>query len=489
MTELHTKIDELMRQYQDDEYIMNRLRTYILNHLPSYLSTAHVTHEERNKRKQNLSVTGDKFIEEFHAENNYYYCSKQELFVKYDGLHFKQVSEDDVQHQILTTLTKKVELHAWKHKLKNIIIKMLKDTSPLSAIPDSITIQDVLKKLTPKFMLTKNSAKHFLVAAGDCIRGNKENTYIVPSGLKGLMREIESTYYNFFGISNILSNFKLKYYGHEYADTRFFHCDMRTSARFDNANMLDLLCVATHYSRRYVSADVFANTCNDKSMQDNIFFVKHLTAETLVAKFKHHALHNSSTAIVTNKNMIFILKKYFDEHNVPNIIFNDVFASEMLKTDVSYDNTSDCYIGVTSRYLPVVSSFCSFWDSHMKEDYNAPELEIDEVISLFHLSYPNFKSYTVVTPEFIIDLLKYHVSGELCIDQEKYIHNISCDLWDKKVEIEMLMHTRQQDGLPLSLYDAYSVYVSWKANAPTMSKQCFEKIARELIGETIDTKC
>ena len=124
MTELHETLDQMLRLYEGNEYIMNRLRTFIIHQLPSSLSSAQVTYEERNTRKHHLSVSGDKFIEQFLAVNNYFFCSKQELFVKYDGVHFKQVSEDDIQHEILTMLTKKPELHAWKHKLKNTIIKI-----------------------------------------------------------------------------------------------------------------------------------------------------------------------------------------------------------------------------------------------------------------------------------------------------------------------------------------------------------------------------
>lgn len=476
---MHAKIDELISQYEGDEYIMNRLRTFIIHQLPSSLSCAKVLHEERNKRKFNLSVSGDKFIEDFLAANKYFYCSKQELFIKYDGIHFKQVSEDDIQYQVLTTITKHSELQAWKHKLKNTLIRILKDRSPLFAIPDSTTIQNVIGKFMSDIMITKNAAKHFLIAVGDAIHGNKEHTYIVPNGLKYILRGIESTYYNYFGISNILSNFKLKYHGHDYSETRFFHCNMHSNAIFDYSNLLDLVCVASHYSQRYNDADTFASKSRDAVLCKNIFFSKQLTTELLVDKFKQKALHSVVGSVVTNKNMTFILKKYFDEHNVPNIIFNDVFAREMRKT-VQYDETIDSYMGVTSTYLPVVSAFCVFWDEHMKEDYNAPELEIEEVISLFHTSNPGFKTTTGVTSDFIVDLLKYHLSTDLSIEQEKYIHNISCDLWDKKLEVgSFLSQFKPSEDMSLSLYDSYSVYTEWKGNN-TMSKQCFEKIANEI---------
>lgn len=487
MSELHEKIDELIKKYEGNEYIMNRLRTFIINQLPTSLCSAHVAHEERNKRKYQLSVSGDKFIEQFLAVNKYFYCSKQELFFKYDDVNFKQVSEDDIQHQVLTMITKKSELQSWKHKLKNSLIRALKDRSLLSSIPSGVTIQEVTGKLVPKIMITKNAARHFLVAIGDAIHGNKDKTYIVPSALKHLLRGIENTYYNCFGISNILSNFKLKYHGHDYSDTRFFHCNMETHNVFDNSNMLDLICVASHLSHRYNDADNYVDRTSDDILCKNVFFSKKLTTETLVENFKNIALHPFSGAVVKNKNMIFILKKYFDENNVPNIIFNDIFSREMRKL-VQYDEIRDSYIGITSSYLPVVAAFCLFWDEHMKEDYNAPELEIGEVISLFHNSQPSFKTTTGVSSEFIVDLLKYHVSSELSIEQEKYIHNISCDLWDKRLDVEMFfIHIKQQDYMPSTSLHAYSAYTEWKSCELHMSIRCFEKIANELLGEKISS--
>lgn len=483
MTDLHEKIDELLQKYEGNEYIMNRLKTFIINQLPSSLSSAQVAHEERHKRKHQLSVSGDKFIEHFLAVNKYFYCSKHELFIKYDYVDFKQVSEDDIQHQVLTMITKKSELQSWKHKLKNTVIRVIKDKSLHSAIPSAVTIYDVIGKLTPCIMITKNAAKHFLVAVGDAMHGNKDKTYIVPTALKYLLRGIETTYYNYFGISNILSNFKLKYHGHDYSETRFFHCNMEPYL-FDTSNMLNLICVASYFSQRYNDADSYAYKTGDNILRENVFFSKKLTTETLVERFKKAALHPFSGSVVKNKNMIFILKKYFDENNVPNIIFNDVFAREMRKT-VQYDEIIDSYIGITSSYLPVVAAFCSFWDEHMKEDYNAPELEISEVISLFLVSQPSFKTTAGVSSEFIVDLLKYHVPGELSIEHGKYIHNISCDLWDKRLDVEMFFI--QQEDMPRSLSDAYTAYTHWKGDAPSVSNPCFDKITNDLLGEKVSS--
>lgn len=481
MNDLHDMIDMLYKKYNNNEYVLTRMRTFILNQLPNSLSSANELYIERNKRKTELSVCGDKFIEDFLSLHSYYYCNRMEIFIKYDSIHFKQISEDDIHHQVLTTIHTHRNLHVWKHKLKNSLIKILKDRSPLNSIPESITIQNVLNQLYPALFLTKNAAKHFLIAVGDSIKGKKCNTYIVPPSLKWLIREIEGNYYNCFGNLNVLANFKLKYYGHDYNDTRFFQCKMKTSVKIPCNHMLDLLCVSSHYSLRYESADSFVNNAGDNSLYRNVFFSKGLNSKTLITEFKEKALYTLSGAIVKSKDMTFVLKKYFDENNVPNIIFNDAFMCEM-KNLVEYNEENDTYHGVTSNYIPAVSAFCLFWDEHMKEDFNSPEMEIDEIISLFFAGHPQFKSLHGVSPEFIIDILKHHVTTELTIENDKFIHNISCNLWDKMLDVESLyIHLKQLDIQPVTLYDAYILYTEWKGNVIKMSKNCFEKISEELM--------
>ena len=480
MQELHDKIDELNIKYDGNDYVLGRLRTFVLTQLPGALSSAEFLHTERTKRKAHLLANGDRFFEEFISVNKYYYCSRLEIFIKYDDIHFKHVSEDDIIHKVLSTISKRPELQSWKHKIKNNLIKTIKERSPLNAVPETTTIQTVLGKLCPHFFNTNPAAEHFLVAVGDSINGKKNTTYIVPSSLKNIIREIDTNYYNCFGNSNILANFKLKYHGHEYSDIRFFCCNMKNKHPFDNSNMLDLLCVASYYSMRYENADNFISKLGDTNLSRNVFFAEQLTIDGLVKNFKENALYELNGAIVKSRSMSFILKKYFDKNNVPMIIFHDSFVTEMKKS-FQFDEEKDCYIGVTSSYLPAVSAFCSFWDNHMEEDYNSPELEIDEIVSLFFTINPAFRTDSSITTEFIIELMKHHIVNEhIIIENEKYIHNIHCNIWDKKVEVgaffQYLKQPNDSDGLSL-----YSSYTIWRGTSIKMSKKCFEKLAEELL--------
>lgn len=484
MDDLHKQIDNLTNQYKDNTYVLNRLNTFIMKQLPVALSSSAEMYKLRNKRKQHLSNTCELFIKEFLAGNNYYYINKLELFIYYDGSSYKQISEDDVQYTILSQISKNSELQPWKYKLKISIIKLIKEQSLFSSIPESITIQTILKQLYPNIFLNKNAAKHFLIAVGDSILSKKENIYIVPSSLKNIIREIETAYYKFFGISNVLSNFKLKYHDHDHDCMRFFHCDMKNIYKIEN-NFLNLLCVAAHYSNRHISADNFIKKTDDLTLTNNVFFCKNLSVSNIINNFYKAALYESTDSIVKSKDLLFIFKKYLDIHNIPSLIFNDRFKEE-IKNHVHYDSNTDCYYNISSNYLPIVSKFCIFWNENMFEEIDAPDLEIEELICLFNDTHPQFAKMSV---DFILDLLKNHnelKDKHIIIDHDKYILNIGCKLWDKNLDVETLLFQIKELPIPNNtLYELYLYYTKQKQFKLKMSKKCFEKIAKEILGNNL----
>ena len=55
MQELHEQLDKLETAYSDNEYVLGRMKTFIMQQLPSYLEHAEKTNKERTKRKERLS--------------------------------------------------------------------------------------------------------------------------------------------------------------------------------------------------------------------------------------------------------------------------------------------------------------------------------------------------------------------------------------------------------------------------------------------------
>ena len=123
---IHDSLDALIDKYSDNDYVEGRLHNYIENLLPTALENAVRTHQKREERKLKLTCFKTEFTERFMHKNNYFYSQPKDLFLHYDGTHFVIYKEDDIQHQVLTTITKEQSLKEWKHKININIIKLIK---------------------------------------------------------------------------------------------------------------------------------------------------------------------------------------------------------------------------------------------------------------------------------------------------------------------------------------------------------------------------
>ena len=154
---LHKILDELIDTYVNNDYVTGRLRQNMECLLPAALDHDKNTQITRDGRKQQLHDEQLEFTTRFLHLNRYFYCPQTELFFRYDGLHFSIFREDDIHHQLLCTISEERALMPWKHKIKNNVLKQIKDLNPLLAIPESETIQFVLNNLCPFIFATKPS--------------------------------------------------------------------------------------------------------------------------------------------------------------------------------------------------------------------------------------------------------------------------------------------------------------------------------------------
>jgi hypothetical protein len=154
----------------------------------------------------------------------------------------------------------------------------------------------------------------------------------------------------------------------------------------------------------------------------------------------------------------------------------------MLKLHISYNEETDSFIGVTSKYLPIYKDFIQFWDTtitNSSSTYFENELEIDEICSLFKQWS---KNKNVLSEENIIRVLKHFFSTEIIDD--KYVLNITSTIWDKLNDIEKSTEFIKQeikDNHKLSLisfddlYNFYNKYCTINTIKFIVSKRYFEK--------------
>ena len=487
---LYTIIDELLTKHKSNDYVYGRLIHYIETVLPIALENATDLQKQREERRVQLSANRDEFTARFLQKNNYYYSSQTERFLYYDGLHFVTQNEDDIQHQILSAISSEKCLREWRYKVNKNIIKRIKERSPLNATPESSTIQFVINTLCPSIFTTRNHAKYFLTIIGECLGGfappasqahttasftcsdgavsstviagtaiagtaiagtaiagtaiaddtnliimdNILPLKIFPLALKDIMREIGNQCYSYFGLPNIFTSIKYKYYDHNYKSCRLLTIDRKMEHKKIPVPsilikyMLDFLCVAAHYYSRYGSADRFLGQCTDSKLVEHALFLTKNTHESIVSTFIEKSLSPCQTGMIDMKNMIFIWKKFLNERAIPSIIFYDTLKV-ILKNKLNYDETKECFLGITSPQLPTVSLFMQFWEETIEEtdgDDNC-ELGIDELHVLFK-NWLSIGKYSGKASDIVVLELIQHFYSELSIVNNKTILHVKSNI-------------------------------------------------------------
>jgi hypothetical protein len=223
---------------------------------------------------------------------------------------------------------------------------------------------------------------------------------------------------------------------------------------------------------------------------------------------------NDNTFVISWKKMHYIWKIYLSTIYIPNMIYSNNLK-EILKIKLNYKDENDVFINITSKYLPQISNFLQFWESYIqvinleldtninneKEDFN--EYELDELITLFKSIYK-----TNINEEDILKIIKHFYSQNVVVNENKYIKNIKCSLWDKCYDINLaLMHYKDNlknkpdnfiDCSDCSHYlitfdELYHQYNSFcnanmyvnKVNSLIVSKHYFERYIKVFLNDYI----
>lgn len=514
-------INDLNIKYKDNAYILQRLETHILN-LPNILEQENKKYDERITRINELSVEQDNFHKVFLSKHQYFYMPYNNIYYEYDGKTYKIVKDDDIHYKLLSTITDEGKLIQWKHKTKQNIIKKIKERLLLKSTPETYTIQNVLSFLQTIFQ-SKTEAKYFLTIIGDCIlkKNNDNLLYFVSSSLKKVITLIDSIVYVTTG-NLIINNFITKYHdSHKLNSYRLLKTtDTVHTLSLDivknvlNNIGIDLLCVSTHYSERYGNADNYLHLKGDEDIKMYVLYFVNNTLNTIINDFisqcieSSNNLYNNSQSLlndseITWKNMHYIWKLYLSNLNIPNMIYSQQLQ-ELLTTKLPYKNDSGSliFINVTSKYLPNVSSFLSFWDKHIiitNDSSSDDEYEIDELMTLYK-TYE--KKIGQLTDANMVKMISHYYSPQVEVLDNKYVINIKCNLWDKNEDVNEFLESYKLNivnmGInPISdiisfddLYQLYKNYINAKTIVNQkinliVSKQFFEKHITNQLSEFI----
>jgi hypothetical protein len=489
----------LFTKYKDNSYMKNRLETHLFN-LPNMLEQENKKYDERVSRINELSLEQENFFKVFLCKYPYYYMPYNNIYYEYDGKTYKIIKEDDIHHHLLSTITDEGKLIQWKHKTKQSILKKIKESSLLKSTPETYTIQNVLGFLQTIFQ-SKSEAKYFLTVIGDCIlKKNTENfLYFVSSNSRKLISLIDSIGYITTG-NSIMNNFITKY--HDSHKINLYRL-IKTNETFNydiikvilNNIGIDLLCVATHYSEQYSNADNYLKTKTEDVLKNYVLYFVQNQIEKIVDDFICQCIEPVSSNDSTNitwKNMHYIWKMFLTNLNIPNMIYSNQLLTILSgKLENTNDNGTIIFTKVTSKFLPNVKTFLSFWDKYItiindSSDNNLDdEYEIDEIATLYKNADPKNSQISDVN---MIKMICHYFSPQVEVIDNKYISNIRCNLWSKQDDINEFLNSHKLNLINETfelisfdeLYKGYKSYFKAKGFLeqkfmPIVSKQFFEK--------------
>jgi hypothetical protein len=519
-------IQDLFKKYENNEYMLQRIHNHVVNYLPSVLDNELKNHEKRVNRNMYLTNEQQIFIQVFLNKNQYYYLPNNNCFYEYNGKNYYIIKDDDIIHKLLSNISKDRILLQWKHKTKFNILKQIKERSLFTSIPETDTIQNVLNMLYPYIFTTKNQAKYFLTILGDNILKKNQNLiFLANSKIKKILSEIDIISYFSIGFTNITNNFIIKYHeNHSYDNCRLIKVNENLSVDLWKdtliKNGLDLICVATHYSNRYENSDNYLNTTADEELKNYSYYLRNVPQHEIITKFCTKYFQTTSNDSINNntnkiewKNVHFIWKQFISSLSLPNMIYSYTLKN-LLKENFSYEESSDSFINITSKYLPIESDFIKFWkktiiintdeQNDLTHNLNSnlnleeEEIEVDELCMLFKnwVKQQNEEvllSSGNISEENVLKILK-HFFPSIEIIEDKYILNISCTMWNKTKDIIKSLNfiknelNKKEFIALISFDDAYNYYVKFcnsKSYKFIISKRYFEKYLYNKINEHV----
>ena len=442
------RLQEVYELYRGNIALQNKLYEFIDKELPERMNLF----LQRECRREQLEADSQQYINDFlqRPDTYYFYIPLTNTFVVYDGETNKPISENVILHKILTGISKNNKgIAPWKYKIKNTLMKRIKEQTIFQLIPESYTIQHVLAQFTSTLFRTKEEAKYFLTVLGDNILKKKTKlVHLVDMRSKDFISALQEYLHPFFRNSyHIDTTFKYKYHEHDYAQCRiitfFFAATTPTYwSTFLKPCILDIMSVAVHYSSRYGCADnyLMANIL-DMEVYNNIFYLKDRTETMIVDDFLKEFVVNvqeHSNLVIKWRELYYLWKSFLKKRHLPPIMFTKQLKA-IVGQKLKHDTETDTYIHVTSPALSYISNLQRFWRDTVVTG-ETDEFEISELYNLYDrwLKSEDLKRDKIMSETVMLSILQHFY--DITTRGDKYVLNIKCILWDKQEDMKLVLN-------------------------------------------------
>jgi hypothetical protein len=492
LSNMSAKLNNLYEKYKHQPEVLDKMEEYLSKQFPHALELF----VNRINRKQNLEKQSKIYIDKFlnNPEKQYFYIHQSDLFIFYNGEKYSIINEDSIWHILLSDISTKEELIPWKHKIKNLVIKQIKERPLIQSIPESTTIQYVIQHLTPILFRSKSEAKYFLTVLGDNLFKKATNTtHFTRIESKDFLTALQDHIQCTMGSQcNPISSIKFKYYNQNFKNCRILNFNDSVKIRscwsgFLKNHILDLIAVATHYSHQFQTSNNYIQThCQNTDAIQSITYMSTMDAEGLISKFVDEWLEPSTgSGEIKWVEMYYLWKSFIKECKLPIMPVYIKQLKNRLSTKINYNDTLDLYTMVTSSKLTYVKTFQIFWEQTISEGMD--EFEISELWSLYYNWMREKNAKVNGINEEKLHFLIEHFSGSPITG--KYVTDIKCSLWDKQAEMEDIINQlkvdydfcQEEDISIFKLYKDYCKKILDTSSKRTVSKKYFEKYISKII--------
>jgi hypothetical protein len=473
---------ELYKKYKSNEFVIEKLNEAICNKLPIESVCWYKQDEKKNNNTKNEHI-----IQFMTGKMQYYYISKSDFYIQYDGKNYLQIGEDELLYKILSKITKKKNLLSDKQEIKDIIINKIKSTHIKDGIPESITIQNIINYFYPVLFKTKAEAKYFLTILGDNILNKKtEMKHILCKNSKIFLNHILFCYLDYFNSNNILSSFKLtKLLNNETYDN-FRLIDFKYTINnqvywqfFVEQNILNIVSVAIHYSQRYENSETFLKEKVDCDV-NNILFFENNNQDKIVDMFCNNYLVDISGDSLKEEEIKYLWLKFIEYKNIPELFDDYSLQNSLLK--LSNKNKiimkNDILLNKTHENIYIFRKFLEFWNEKIISDIN-DEIEISEIFYFFK-KYSGIKT---TNERELLKIIEMQYPPLMTITNNKTIFGYKCLDWDKRKSIKVVINSLgiKKEISKIELYKKYCKKA--KRNKMVVSKTYFINNIDSILNE------
>lgn len=494
-------------EFKTSTYCLSKL-VGILSDLPDTMNAYASSFEKREETRKYIESLQRTYIEDFlnNPSSQLFYIPKTNVYVVYDGEQCTLMNKHSIWHKILAELSNKSHpLFSRRYLVKKQLMSQIKQRSLLGVTPASQTIQRILGFLTPTFLENKDSAKHFLTTLGDMILKKNELIYLVDNSAKQFLDALEDAIYFYWAGSIHANEFKFKYYDHSYSNCRllYFHKSIEQKdvwRAFLKQNILDIVMVATHYSKRYGSADDFIKTSYDDELHDHVFYLVNTDKSKLVATFVNSYIERTSpsttttphatpvlapmaspdspapqpsqssqssqtpdqtdTDTTTNTNtntqagmgmtiewnrMVYLWRLFLEEQQIPSVLMMKQLK-ELLQLHIpTYNAEKEYFYQVSSKYLHTVQDFSRFWKEWIVVEKDAPHTSFEQLeTSELLLAYNQWARLERQAGNSIAKLSEFKIQLFVTHFYQLPVYNhtirgIACRTWNRHAHLSKLV--------------------------------------------------